>query len=48
MSRAEVTQLAIDLRLDVQRLLAAGHAAGVAGLHERADLLPQLGIGGRR
>ena len=45
----EVAQLAGDLGLDVQRLLAHAHAALVAGDHELADLGHQRRVGvGRR
>src|SRR5205807_1334539 len=39
---------AVDLGLDVERLLAARDAAVVARDHELTDLLPQRAVGGRR
>src|SRR5215203_4240021 len=41
----ELAKLTRDLGLDVERLLAARHPAGVAGLDQRADLLEDLGVG---
>src|SRR5215211_560039 len=40
-SAAELAQLAIDLRVDVEGLLAAREPALVAGNHDLAHLLPQ-------
>src|SRR3712207_8668619 len=40
----EVPDLPLDLSLDVERLLALPHAAGVAGLDEVADLGEQGGV----
>ena len=39
---SQLAQLALDLLLDVERLLALAHAALVAGDHELAHLLAQL------
>ena len=47
-SGAEVADLALDLGLDVERLLAVARAPLVAGDHELADLVAQLGIDRRR
>ncbi len=41
----EVAQLALDLGVDVQRLLALARTALVAGDDELADLLAQRGVG---
>src|SRR5690349_5113003 len=40
----ELAELTLDLGLDVQRFLPAGDPARVARLHERPDLLHDLGI----
>src|SRR3954467_8373477 len=45
---AQVPELALDLGLDLERLLALPHAPLVARDHELAHLLPQPLVGGRR
>src|SRR3954463_13120546 len=44
---SQVAQATLDLRVDVERRLAARDAARVAGLDQCAELLADAGIGGR-
>src|SRR6059058_4200184 len=43
----KIAELTLDLGLDVERLAAPGDAAGVAGPHQRPDLLDDLRIARR-
>src|SRR5690348_1901736 len=46
--RAQLAELPLDLRVHVERLLAAPHPALVSGLHELADLVPESVVAGDR